>query len=162
MTPAPTRLDPPRFEECGELLIAGLGSTFDSKTASGIAELWQKFAPSLGNVPSQRGRLAYGVVQGTAGGSDSFQYLAGVEVTDAASVPVEFSCVRIQPRRYAVFAHHGHSSKIRETMHAIMNDWLPTSGRQHVMPPDFFERYDERYDPNTGMGGTEIWLPIKS
>src|SRR3954468_5123069 len=158
----PTKLDPPRFEECGELLIAGLGSTFDSKTATGIAELWVKFAPSLGNVPGQRGKLAYGVVQGTAGGSDTFQYLAGVEVSDATSVPVEFSCVRIPPRRYAVFAHHGHSSKIRETMHAIMTDWLPNSGRQHVMPPDFFERYDERYDPNTGMGGTEIWLPIKS
>lgn len=162
MTPPPTTLDPPRFEDTAELLIAGLGSTFDSKTAVGIAELWQKFAPSLGNVPGQRGRLAYGVVQGTAGGSDSFQYLAGVEVSDATSVPVEFSCVRLPPRRYAVFTHHGHVSRIRETMHAIMSGWLPTSGRQHVMPPDFFERYDERYDPNSGMGGTEIWLPIKS
>ncbi|HEV7838420.1 MAG TPA: GyrI-like domain-containing protein [Gemmatimonadaceae bacterium] len=162
MTTPPTKLDPPRFEDTGELLIAGLGSTFDSKTAVGIAELWQKFAPSLGNVPGQRGKLAYGVVQGTGGGSDTFQYLAGVEVTDATSVPVEFACVRLPPRRYAIFTHHGHVSKIRETMHAIMTDWLPNSGRQHVMPPDFFERYDERYDANSGMGGTEIWLPVKS
>src|SRR5215210_5362857 len=155
MSPPPTKLDPPRFEETGELLIAGLGSTFDSKTATGIAELWQKFAPSMGSVAGQRGKMAYGVVQGSAGGSDSFQYLAGVEVSDAAAVPVEFACARLPAHRYAVFTHYGHSSKIRDTMHAIFTDWLPTSGRQHVMPPDFFERYDERYDPNTGMGGTE-------
>jgi AraC family transcriptional regulator len=24
-----------------------------------------------------------------------------------------------------------------------------------------FERYDDRFDPYTGMGVTEIWLPIK-
>ncbi|MEK1864730.1 MAG: AraC family transcriptional regulator, partial [Rhizobium leguminosarum] len=28
--------------------------------------------------------------------------------------------------------------------------------------PDMFERYDERFDPYTGMGVTEIWLPIRA
>jgi AraC family transcriptional regulator len=27
--------------------------------------------------------------------------------------------------------------------------------------PDMFERYDDRFDPYTGMGLTEIWIPIK-
>jgi AraC family transcriptional regulator len=27
--------------------------------------------------------------------------------------------------------------------------------------PDFFERYGEEFDPQTGMGGIEVWIPIK-
>jgi predicted transcriptional regulator YdeE len=27
--------------------------------------------------------------------------------------------------------------------------------------PDFFERYTEQFDPRTGMGGLELWVPIQ-
>ena len=27
--------------------------------------------------------------------------------------------------------------------------------------PDFFERYGEKFDPRTGMGDIEVWIPIK-
>ena len=27
--------------------------------------------------------------------------------------------------------------------------------------PAFFERYGEAFDPQTGTGGIEVWLPIK-
>jgi AraC family transcriptional regulator len=30
-----------------------------------------------------------------------------------------------------------------------------------VIDAPFFERYDERFDPRTGMGDVEIWVPIK-
>src|SRR5216683_1823284 len=28
--------------------------------------------------------------------------------------------------------------------------------------PNFFERYSEEFDPRTGMGGIEVWVPLKS
>jgi len=28
--------------------------------------------------------------------------------------------------------------------------------------PDFFERYSEEFDPRTGMGGIDVWIPVKS
>ena len=27
--------------------------------------------------------------------------------------------------------------------------------------PDFLERYGEEFDPQTGTGGIEVWVPIK-
>jgi hypothetical protein len=27
--------------------------------------------------------------------------------------------------------------------------------------PDIVEYYDENFDPQTGMGGIEIWVPVK-
>ena len=48
----------------------------------------------------------------------------------------------------------------------IWNEWLPESGLE-VAPaqkgmPDFFERYGEDFDPRTGYGDVEVWVPIKS
>ena len=57
--------------------------------------------------------------------------------------------LRIAPQHYAVFTHRGHNSGIRGTCNAIWNKWLPQSGRE-VDAPDF-ERYDERFDPHTGL-----------
>jgi len=53
----------------------------------------------------------------------------------------------------------GHISGIRGTWATIWNKALPESGYQLADAPDF-ERYDENFDPRTGMGGVEIWIPI--
>jgi AraC family transcriptional regulator len=42
--------------------------------------------------------------------------------------------------------------------------WFPTSGLEHVQTPGapaFFERYGEEFDPQSGMGGIEVWVPVK-
>jgi AraC family transcriptional regulator len=65
-----------------------------------------------------------------------------------------------------VFPHHEHVSKLRSTVETISNEWLPRSGYEVVWPPDgipnFFERYGEAFDPGTGRGDVEVWIPIKS
>jgi AraC family transcriptional regulator len=43
----------------------------------------------------------------------------------------------------------------------IWNKWLPESGHELVDAPDF-ERYSEVFDPRTGTGGLELWVPIKA
>jgi len=82
-------------------------------------------------------------------------------VTDFSDLPREFMRVRIPEQKYAVFTHHEHISTIRRTVNTIWNHWLPASGFQVADAPNF-ERYDENFDPRTGNGGLEIWVPVKA
>src|SRR5438874_2261201 len=76
------------------------------------------------------------------------------------AIPSEFSRVRIPEQRYAVFTHRDHISSIRRTINTIWNQWLPASGLKAADAPNF-ERYDENFDPLTGNGGLEIWIPVR-
>jgi AraC family transcriptional regulator len=91
----------------------------------------------------------------------NMEYITGVEVSDFAGVPKEFSRQRIPERRYAVFSHCGHVSEIRRVWSTIWNQALPASGYQAAEGPEF-ERYGEEFNPLTGNGGFEIWIPIKN
>ena len=90
----------------------------------------------------------------------NFDYIAGVEVSDFSDLPREFSSVRIPEQRYAVFAHREHISTVRRTINTIWNHWLPASGLKVADAPNF-ERYDDKFDPLTGNGGLEIWVPVR-
>jgi AraC family transcriptional regulator len=153
-------LKPPRFETSKPLLVAGLGEriTHDNQGA-GIPNQWQRFHRSVDNIPGRIGKLAFGVC---CNGDDAgnFDYIAGVEVTDFSDLPREFSRVRIPEQKYAVFTHAEHISTIRRTVNTIWNHWLPMSGMKAADAPNF-ERYDEKFNPMTGDGGLEIWIPVK-
>jgi len=56
--------------------------------------------------------------------------------------------------------HREHISTIRTTWSTVWNKWLPESGYEVVDAPDF-ERYGEEFDPKTGTGGLEIWIPVQ-
>jgi AraC family transcriptional regulator len=126
-------LKPPRFETSKPLLIAGISARI--------------------------GKVAYGVC---CNGDDAgnFDYIAGVEVADFSDLPREFARVRIPEQKYAVFTHSEHISTIRRTVNTIWNHWLPASGMKAADAPSF-ERYDENFDPATGNGGLEIWVPVR-
>jgi AraC family transcriptional regulator len=153
-------LKPPRFETSRPLLVAGLGERINhDNQGAGIPNQWQRFHQSVDNIPGRIGKLAYGVC---CNGDDAgnFDYIAGVEVTDFSDLPREFSRVRIPEQKYAVFTHSEHISTIRRTVNTIWNHWLPMSGMKAADAPNF-ERYDEKFDPITGDGGLEIWIPVK-
>jgi AraC family transcriptional regulator len=152
-------LEPPRFEDGLPLLIAGLGGRYTFETNQGIPRQWERFLPYIGNIPGQVGRTAYGVCC-NADGAGNFDYIAGVEVPDFSDLPREFARVRIPEQRYAVFTHRDHISTIRRTISTIWNHWLPASGLKAADAPSF-ERYDEKFDPLTGNGGLEIWVPVR-
>lgn len=71
----------------------------------------------------------------------------------------EFATLRIPQHRYAVFTHKGHISTIQATWAAIFRTGLPELGAQVADAPDF-EKYDERFDPRSGSGIVEIWMPL--
>jgi AraC family transcriptional regulator len=152
-------LAPPRFEETRTLLIAGLSGRYTCENGAGIPAQWQRFAPQIGRVPGQLGAITYGVCC-NPDDSGNFDYVCGVEVSDFSALPAGMDHVRIAPHRYAVFTHERHISEIRRTWNTAWNRWLPESGHRPADAPSF-ERYSERFDPATGMGGVELWLPIE-
>ena len=155
-----TELEAPRFENGKLLLIAGLNQRYDCNSSAGIPAQWQRFSPYLqAGIAKQVGDAAYGV-KSNFDDAENFDYLCGVEVTDFSGLPADWDTVRIPEQRYAVFTHTTHVSEVRRTWNTIWNKWLPESGMQVVDAPHF-ELYDERFDPRTGMGGFEIWLPVK-
>jgi AraC family transcriptional regulator len=153
-------LRPARFLNGKPLLIAGLGERYTCETSKAIPAQWQRFVPYLGNIPGQVGRTAFGVCC-NSDDEGSFDYIAGVEVTDFSDLPAGFSRLRIGAQKYVVFAHCDHISTIRRTINTIWSKWLPESGHEVADAPNF-ERYGEEFNPQTGMGGLEIWIPIKA
>jgi AraC family transcriptional regulator len=155
-----TKLEPPRFQQGKALLIAGIGARYQCDNKAGIPSQWQRFLTYFGHIPDQVGDVAYGIVHNTDE-SGNMEYLCGAEVRDFARTPPELSTLRIPPQRYAVFRHRDHISTISGTFAAIWGHWLPESGHE-VMDAPVLEVYGPEFDPQSGNGGLEVWLPIKS
>lgn len=154
-----TDLKSPRFEDRAAFHVAGLSEQYTFETNHGIPALWQRFVPHIGHVPGQVGDAVYGVCY-NGDGEGAFDYMAGVEVARPEDMPDDLVRTRIPAGRYAVFTHSGHISDIRKTTYTIWNQWLPEADVTHVEGPDF-ERYDERFDGETGAGDVEIWIPVR-
>ena len=158
-----TQLEAPRFENGKALLLAGLRKIYPPGEMNGIPAQWQSFAPHIGKIAGQIGNTTYGVCWQASDG-EGIEYLSGVEVSGFMGLPSDFTVVSLEPAKYAVFPHREHVMKLRETIDAIFHQWLPESGHQAAADPEtpaFFERYSEEFNPQTGMGGMEVWVPIK-
>jgi AraC family transcriptional regulator len=161
-----TTLAPPHFEQGRLLLIAGLGGKYSLDTHQNIPALWQRLQPHLGNVPGQvfaggggKGGRTFGVCY-NMDDDGNFDYLAGVEVSGFSDLTAEFARLRIAAQRYAIFTHREHVSTIHNVGMTIWTKWLPESGYEAVDAP-FLECYGEEFDGRTGMGGYQIWIPLK-
>ncbi len=154
-------LEPIRIEEDGSpKLIAGLSRTYSFGTPLNGAAQWEQFSPYIGMLSAQKGATAYGVCFELAD-AEGLEYVCGVEVTEDAELPKELTAKELPAQRYAVFLHEGHVSAMRKTLDAI-SEWLPES--EFDRPEEvnfFFERYGERFNPETGAGEIEIWIPIE-
>jgi AraC family transcriptional regulator len=147
-----------RTQQSDAILLAGFSVHFDCSGPNPIPGLWTKFGPHIGRVPFQKDHVAYGVNYNFD--DNVMDHLVGVEVSSFEGVPDEYARLRIAPATYAVFTHKGPVMRIRETWAAIW-EWLPNSGREAADAPSF-ERYDERFNPQTGDGEVEIWIPLKA
>jgi AraC family transcriptional regulator len=143
--------------------VVGLRGRFVPGTASQIPQLWNRFVPLLDSVPDRDRATSYGVmVADKAGerGEPALEYTACVEVPSLANVPDGMVGFTVPANTYAVFTHDGHVSKIGQTCDAIWGQWLPNSNLEPAMAPEF-ESYDERWNPATGEGPVDIYIPVK-
>lgn len=155
-------LSVPYFVDSPPLLIAGIREPLNENSAQAIPLLWQKISPFIGNIPHQLGQVAFGLcVPSNSSSNGVYYYMAGYAVSEFDGLPAELSPLIIPSQRYAVFMHNQHVSRIRETIDAVFDGWLPHCTYQHSnQSVHFFERYDENYNSQTGLGGMQIWLPI--
>lgn len=152
-------IEAPRFETRPASVVVGLAERYEAGAIEGIPAQWGRFQPYIGHVPGQVGDEAYGVCRARADGG--IDYVCAVRVRpDADDPPPELARVELPAGRYAVFRHRAHVSSLKETVRAIWGVWLPASGHQALDAPDF-ELYDDRFDPRTGEGEVEIWLPLR-
>ena len=153
---APT-LDDPRYENIGELNIVGISRYYPFENVGEIPDQWQSFAPKIPQIVTGGTPETYGVIYN--GGDESFDYLSGAELPAGKETPKNMVALKIPAQTYAVFWHSGHVATLRETCDAIWSDWLPSSGKTVVEAP-WFERYGAQFNPVTGSGGLEIWIPV--
>jgi AraC family transcriptional regulator len=152
-------LAPPRFEALAPKTFAGLVERYNCQAAAGIPDQWQRLLPYLGTIPGQVGKDAYGVIY-NFDSDGNFDYMCGVEIAGTPELPRKMTALPVPAQRYAVFLHRGHIAGIRSTIAAIWTRWLPESGHKAADAPSL-ERYGPEFNPATGMGGVEIWVPVQ-
>lgn len=149
---------PPRFEAAGPILAVGLSELCAFDAVEAIAAQWRRFGPAFAGIPDKAQPIPLGVM--TAVDEDGgFDYVCAAEVTGFTQAPAGFSKLRVPPQSYAVFEHREHVSTLRRTYAAIWNHWLPDSGRTGADGPSL-ERHHPTFDPRTGLGGVDIWIPL--
>ena len=148
-----------RLEKGHFLLIAGFGEHFSMNKTDGIPKLWERFIPHIGKVPGQIGEVTYGVCC-SADGQGGFEYVAGVQISKLDDLPDTYRWLEIQPQEYAVFIHPGKLDSLPQTFDYIFKHWLPQSGHEAAQA-SVFERYSADFDPVSGCGVLEIWVPLK-
>ncbi len=153
-------LNAPRYEQGSAMQIAGPSRSYTPETRTQIPQQWEAFAPAMLSVPGRVGEMSYGVTWNVKNGC-GFDYLTGVEVDGSGQLPAEYSTVQIPAQRYAVFTHTDHVSSIGQTIGTIWSSWVPSCELEIAQSP-CLERYTPEFNPQTGTGGMEIWIPLKS
>lgn len=152
-----------RMVKSGPLIIAGLCEPLTASSHETIPLLWQQLSKRSVEIPNRINAAGYGLC--LKNNSAGFYYMAGYAVWDCTELPPGIHHSVLPPLDYGVFTHSGHVAQIPDTIDAVFDQWLPNSGYQLNSSPNnplhFFEYYGENFNPATGMGGIEIWLPIK-
>ncbi|MDU8946271.1 AraC family transcriptional regulator [Ovoidimarina sediminis] len=145
----------PEIRDQKAFRVVGLSAQCSFENTSAIPALWRSFNAREGDVQNAEAGAAYGVCC-DADETGRFRYVAGVQARGRTD---GMDHVDVPGGRYAVFNHIGHISDLPKTVYTIWNKSLPDLGLEPEKSPDF-ERYDRRFDPLTGRGKVEIWIPV--
>ena len=155
---------PDRFVKSGSMLFAGLRKYFRFEDRGGIPMVWHAFGAYQERIPSVIPGAAFGLCLGPADANDDcgFDYAPAVQVSSLDALPEGLSGIRVEGREWAVFHHREHVSSVGSTC-AVAGEWLAQSGRAPPPGPmEMIERYGSEFDPRTGLGGCEVWIPVSS
>ncbi len=139
------------------LLLTGVSERYTCESSGGIPSQWRRLHP-LDTIPNRVGGVAYAVAHNHDDGY--FDYLCGVEVSGFSKVRRGFSTLPVPAQTYAMFHQREHVSTIRQTFAAIWSRWLPES-RRALEDAAILECYGPEFNPDTGTGGYEVWIPLK-
>lgn len=151
-------LAPPRIETITARRLIGLSRHYTGNDFAGITSQWPAYFEHASYRLSATDGAHYGVCYNMTEAGD-MDYLTGVEAAPGHSVPEAFSEMIIPAGEYAVFRHEGHISLISQTFAAAFQTGLPQLNRESAPGPSF-EWYSADFDPMTGAGHVEVWIPL--
>lgn len=155
------RFEPSFYQRDRARLLAGIRQTHAmEKAPDNIPKQWQQFLnfkSGLNDVVLDNDEVTYGVI--CAGDDLGFEYMCAAEVSSFDDVPAN-ARLKLQDQHYAVFVYSGHISGIKKVWQSVWQ-WVDSSNYQVAEAP-CFEKYDWRFNSETGEGGFEIWVPLTS
>jgi AraC family transcriptional regulator len=155
----PINLEPPRFENVGELRVVGWRERCPYGEAQHIPSQWQRFMSGpYAAIEHKTDSIPVGISM-AAEIDGELTYVCAAEVSRFGKIPQGLIKVTLPPARYAVFAHNDHITTLHRTFVAIWDDWFPASGTSPAEAPAF-ERHNPTFDTRTGHGGVTIWIPL--
>lgn len=152
----------------GPIVLAGISRrhvhSFDPEVMYGkISAQWRALAESADIIPALPPRLGYGVGLGIDREAKTMDYFCGFVVSSADRVPESMSCLALPLLRCVVFQHSSHVSRILCTLEVIFGSVLAAEDMRPAGDgaPGFIQRYAESFNPETGLGGLELLVPVK-
>jgi AraC family transcriptional regulator len=150
----------PHFVNEEEIRVVGLPGHYSYDATAGIPGQWQQFMSHAMTIPGRRPGIPSGVAT-NVDAEGSFNYLCAVEVSAfPPTLPAGWVRIVIPAHRYAVFEHLAHIATLQKTYSAIWDEWLPAHRFTSSNAPSI-ERHKETFDPLTGEGGVDLWIPVE-
>jgi len=154
----------PEIKTRDSFIVVGMRERYDDATKHEIPALWGRFVHRLDEIPHRSAELTYGVCLNGDPKTGSLDYIAGTGVDRVEKLPEGMVAEVIPRQTYAVFTHHLRSknlqAELQPTLRWIWGTWLPASEYEPVPGPDF-ELYPPEFQPDTGKGHLEIWVPVR-
>lgn len=144
--------------------VIGMQGTFSPATRGQIPALWARFVSRMDDIEGQKGDVSFGLCTPNVTGPDgtpTFVYTAAVEVETLDRVPDGLVGLTVPAQTYARFTHTGHISKIDKSIDAIWGTELAANRLQPAGGLEF-ERYDDRWDDETGEGPVDLYIPVRA
>lgn len=150
----------PGLKRLGPLRIVGLSAPCCYDSLIHIPAQWQRFIGEFHHdIPHQVEQMPIGICQ-APDDDGCFDYVCAVAVESFGPRNPALTYIEAPARSYAVFEHHDHVSTIFDTYSMIWNEALPAIGRVVANAP-VIEFHNDRFDPDTGLGGLTIWIPLE-
>jgi AraC family transcriptional regulator len=150
---------PVRIGRLGQRVVVGIDGRYDLISRSAIPAQWAAYGARPGYDHGMVPDGAYGVCH-TAAADGSFGYLCGMQLSKGERVPDGLASITVPSGNYAKFACPGHISEMAHQWERIYAEWQPGSGYEITDGPSV-EFYGAGFDPATGSGGFEIWVPVR-
>lgn len=147
----------PRIEQRPALRLAGTICDYafaDGDMLRALPMQWAAFGALIPMPPEGGEPISFGVALPTED-PGCFRYMTAYPLAPGEATPARLSQLTVPAGTYLVFPHIGHVSTLNKTVSAACAGRRPAKGF-----PSFLEYYGSGFDPATGLGDIEVWLPL--
>ncbi len=141
-----------------DFMIAGIGYKGKNENFE-IPKLWNRLNIEVHSIKNRVNKdICYGFETNCDRGS--FEYIAGVEVSDVKNIPKGMKVQRIKRSKYAVFPIPSVVENVPGCIGQIYSVHLPYSGLRTIGNYDF-EYYDNSFEANNGNTYISFYIPVE-